>query len=65
MMPREMEDQRTQIALLRERFPEKDVYNIKDVMSITGKQRGYVKRHLMYDCKTICIAKLANRLCKL
>ena len=64
-MPREVEDKREQIALLRERFPEKEVFSIKDVILVTGKCRNYVKRHIMYDCKTICAAKLANRLCKL
>ena len=64
-MPREPENMRTQIALIRERFPNQEVFSIAEAIEVCGKSRDFVKKHIMYDCKTICTATLANRLCKL
>ena len=62
-MAREVEGYRDQVALIRERFPEQEVFNIDEVTVLIRKSRQFVKRHIMYDCKNICTAMLARRLC--
>ena len=64
-MARELEGYRDQIMLIRERFPDQDVFNVGEVIDIAKKSRNFVKRHIMYDCNNICIANLARRLCLL
>lgn len=64
-MAREAEGFREQILLIRERFPEKEIFNVEDVISLAKKSRNFVKRHIMYDCNNICTANLARRLCNL
>lgn len=64
-MGREAKSFREQLLLIRERFPEKEIFNIGEVMKLTKKSRVFVKRHIMYDCKNICTANLAKRLCEL
>ena len=64
-MPREFDGFRDQVMLIRERFPEQDVFKVSEVIEITKRSRKFVKAHLMYDCNNICTAILAKRLCML
>lgn len=64
-MPREPENMRDQLAMIKERFPEQEAFNINEVMDVTKKGRKWVKKWIMYDCKNICAARLASRLCSL
>ena len=64
-MAREVDGFRDQVMLIRERYPEQEVYSVGEVVDLTKKSRQFVKKHLMYDCNNICIAILARRLCLL
>lgn len=64
-MARELEGYRDQILLIRERFPDQEVFDVSEVIILANRGRKFVKRHIMYDCNNICIAILARRLCAL
>lgn len=64
-MARELEGYRDQVMLIRERFPNQEVFDVSDVITLVNRGRKFVKRHIMYDCNNICTANLARRLCSL
>ena len=47
-MPREKEGYRANYAMLNDRFPDKDMLNIKDVMTFTGLSRNTVKKRFCF-----------------
>lgn len=53
------------IALLNERFPDKDMLNIAEVMQFCGISRKTVKRHIKFNALTgkITKADLARQVC--
>lgn len=64
-MGRELEGFRDQVMLIRERFPNQEIFTTEEVERLINKSRNFVKKHIMYDCKNICTANLARRLCSL
>ena len=48
-MGREKDCFRDNIELMNRRFPNKDMLNIKDVMTFTGKNRDTVKKHIRFN----------------
>ena len=64
-MGREIEGFRDQIMLIRERFPDQEMFDTSEVIILLKRSRNFVKKHIMYDRNNICIALLAHRLCEL
>ena len=63
-MPREKAGYRDTIALLNERFPEKDVLKVVDVIAFTGMSRPTVKKHIRFNpAGKITKADLARQVC--
>lgn len=63
-MPREKDGYRDTIAMLNERFPEKDMLNIGEVMTFTGMSRPTVKKHIQFNpAGKITKADLARQVC--
>ena len=64
-MAREKEGFRDCIALLNERFPEKDMLNITEVMEFCGISRNTAKKKIRFNAATGKITKtdLARQVC--
>lgn len=64
-MAREKEGFRDCIALLNERFPEKDMLNIAEVMEFCGISRNTAKKKIRFNAATGKITKtdLARQVC--
>lgn len=64
-MPREKEGFRDCIALLNERFPDKDMLNIAEVMEFCGMSRNTAKKKIRFNAVTGKITKtdLARQVC--
>lgn len=64
-MPREKEGFRDCIALLNERFPDKDMLNVSEVMEFCGISRNTAKKKIRFNEVTGKITKtdLARQVC--
>lgn len=64
-MARELAGYRDTIALLNERFPDKDMLNIAEVMEFCGISRNTAKKKIRFNATTGKIAKsdLARQVC--
>lgn len=64
-MPREKDGFRDCIALLNERFPDKDMLNIAEVMEFCGISRNTAKKKIRFNAATGKITKtdLARQVC--
>lgn len=62
-MPREHEDYRAYLELIREKIG-KDILNIGEVMIVTGKSRFFVNNHIMNGVKFIGSCTLARMMCR-
>ena len=62
-MPREHQDYRNNIEQLNRLFPARELLNVSDVMSVTGRCRSTVKKYYMPATRTISKAALARLLC--
>lgn len=64
-MPREKEDYRANLERIVERFPGKELLNIKEVMDFTGLSRNAVRKYFSFNApaKTTSVATLAREMC--
>lgn len=64
-MPREKNGYRDTIALLNERFPDKDMLNVAEVMEFCGISRNTAKKKIRFNSLTgkVTKADLARQVC--
>jgi len=56
-MPREKEGFRENLALLNERFPDRDMLRVVDVMAFTGMSRNTVVKKIRFNAATSRVSK--------
>ena len=64
-MPMEKEGYRDTIMLLNERFPDKDMLTVLEVMEFCGISRNTAKKHIRFNATTgkVTKADLARQVC--
>ena len=61
-MPREHEDYRACLELIREKC-DKEILGNKDIVSITGMSRTFVNKHILKGCTYISSCTRARMMC--
>jgi len=62
-MPREHEDYRNYMELINKEVG-KNILQVDEVMKVTGKSRGFVKKYIMPKCNNIGSCTLARLMCE-
>lgn len=63
-MPREHIDYRPNLELLKERFPGKDMLDVDDMKTLTGRSTATIYRNWPMVNGLISIAVVARRMCE-
>ena len=62
-MPKEKDGYRLNIELLNDRFPDKDMLNVNEVMQFTGKTYHTVMKHIRFNSmRMVSKADLARQI---